>query len=58
LRKAPKMVGFANCLKNYANVPAALLSSEQEKPATDEREVQSLRDYISHLEMETKYVKP
>ncbi len=47
LKKAPANVGFANCLKNYANVPASLLSSMQPKPVTDEREVQSLRDYIS-----------
>ena len=46
LKKAPKAVGVANCLKNYTNVPVDLLSSEQE-PVTDEREVQSLRDYIS-----------
>ncbi len=54
LKKTPKssMAGFANCLRNYANVPASLLSSEQGKPineqsSTDEREAQSLRNYIS-----------
>jgi ATP-dependent Clp protease protease subunit len=48
IRKASAMnAGFVNCLKNYTNVPADLLSSETESPVTDEREAQSLRDYVS-----------
>lgn len=48
IRKASALsAGFVNCLKNYANVPADLLASETETPVTDEREAQSLRDYVS-----------